>query len=122
MIYTASWHIAQDYLMNPKFIVVCINRQIPLNYEGNHLIKLAPSALLRYGYKNNVIDIDDYEKQYIDGLDKEYIDRFARSIMKYNSSDKHIILFSREKWYKFSHRRILSNYMKEKYNINMVEM
>ena len=113
MIYTS--YFANWRKFPAGFDQYSIARFSPVGFKGKSLLELSPSQEILSKYKNKKISNEEYEKLYIDQL--KSIDVLS-ILNKLGNS----ILLCYEKKEDFCHRHILSKYVKEKFNISIIEL
>lgn len=90
---------------------VSIARYSPSWFTGYCLKELAPSDSLLKGYKDGVITVEEYRKQYLQHLETVRWTEVLRRLEKYAPDGA--VLCCYEKPNDFCHRHILSEYMRE---------
>lgn len=122
--------VATTYISNLKKMgglftrVFYICNFLPKNYElkkhERHIIELAPNKATMNAYKNNIIDtttfFEYYNNQilfYSKDLLKEILDKYAND---------NIAFVCYEKDYNECHRKRLGEYIKNEFNIEVIEL
>jgi uncharacterized protein (DUF488 family) len=90
------------------------------NSEYLHLIELAPTKDILDGYKKGLIKWEEYERKYIELLNKRNIKDILRKALK--DDFDHICLLCSEPTPEKCHRRLAAEYIKDKFSDKNIEV
>ena len=104
------------------YVRVGISRYAPQGSCDLRLMDFAPSARTLFDYKEGRIDEKEYEREYLNDLDRLYenkrMDELVDKLKKYEK----VVLLCYEGKGKFCHRHILGKYLNEKYDLKIEEL
>ena len=118
-IYTGYFAKIKEY-KEAGLIPISIARFTPKWYDGDEEKYFAPSFRLLSRYKDKEIDIQDYTKDYLEGLDKDSV-HFHLKLIQQKNNNQPIVLCCYEKPADFCHRHLLADYIKRELKVQVTE-
>ena len=118
-IYIGSFDYVDKYIKD-GLIPISIDNQKPSTFNGLESSYLKPDIDSTYKLKNGIMTEDEFEKKYIDNLDRNKVYKYLLNLKRqYNNTS--VILLSKESNYQFSHRKIFAKYVKDNFNVIVSE-
>ena len=109
-----------------KYIAVSIARITPVGFDIK-VEEFAPEKSTLFNYKNGKINEEQYTKEYTEQLDELFDDGImVNTLSRLNNLEKRynkeVVLLCYEGKGKFCHRHILSQYINDKFNLDIREI
>lgn len=119
-IYTTNYTKASR-LSNKHYLKVSISLTRPREFNGMHIVSLAPTRQLLDDYHNGLTP-EEYEPRYREQISKLNDIHALFEIMAKQAKGRDILLLCYEKKNAFCHRHILSDIIFERYGYRIEEL
>lgn len=120
MIYTSYYSNFRNF---KGFLRIGISRTIPSGGADASLQAFSPDSSTLWDYKKGLIDDEEYTRQFLRKLDGLYNSgRLEKIVKKLEAQERDIVLLCYERPGAFCHRRIVAEYLYEKFGIVINEL